>query len=354
MNGKERVLKAIAHKTTDRVPVDFWATKDTEKKLLSFFGTDSKETVLEQLGVDIRYVFPEYTGAKLRKFPDGSKEDIWKVRRKKIKAGNAVYSEVSYYPLAEADSIDDIEHFDWPRTDCFKFSDMPSICEKYQKYGIILCDDRTNRTTVLHQGIYLCGMEKIMLDLALNPDFVHALFDKISSFYIELNRQIFESAKGKIDILLIGDDIGAQNGLLLSPLQIKEFILPYFKKYIELCKDYNVKAMYHSCGSIREIIPELIDIGFDILNPLQVRAAGMVPAQLKKEFGEKICFHGGVDVQQTMPYGTTEDVKKEVSERIEVMGKNGGYILAPTHNFQADVPVENIIAFYQQAGSLKT
>lgn len=353
MDGKERVLKAIEHKTTDRVPVDFWATKDAEKKLLSFFNMENKEEVLEKLGIDLRYVFPEYMGDPLRSFPDGSREDIWKVRRKGIKAGNATYDEITCYPLSGAASIEDIEKFDWPDPDRFNFSDMENVCKKYEQYAVVLCDDRTNRTTVLHQGIYLRGMEQIMLDIALNPDFVHALFNRISNFYITLNKRVFEAANGKIDILLIGDDIGTQNGLLLSPSQIREFIIPYLKKYLGLSRDYGVKAMFHSCGAIREIIPDLIDTGFDILNPVQVRAAGMVPAELKREFGQKICFHGGVDVQKTMPYGTVEEVKKEVRERIDVLGKNGGYILAPTHNFQADVPVENIIAFYEEAGSLK-
>ncbi len=347
-------MKAIEHKTTDRVPVDFWATKDAEKKLFAHFGTDDRETVLKKLGIDMRYVFPEYTGTPLRTFPDGSKEDIWKVRRKGIKAGNATYNEITWYPLADAQSIGDIEKFDWPVPDNFNIADMVNVCGEHEKYAVVLCDDRTNRTTVLHQGIYLRGMEQIMLDIALNPDFTHALFKKISAFYLGLNKKIFEAAKGKIDILLIGDDIGTQTGLLLSPAQIREFVLPYLKQYVHLCKEYGVKAMFHSCGAIRELIPDLIETGFDILNPVQVRAAGMIPAELKDEFGGKICFHGGVDVQKTMPLGTVEEVKEEVRERIDVLGKNGGYILAPTHNFQADVPLENMLAFYEKAVSLKT
>ncbi|MCM8829780.1 MAG: hypothetical protein NC824_02115 [Candidatus Omnitrophica bacterium] len=353
MSGKERVLKTISHKKIDRVPVDFWATKDVERKLMAYFNLDDRDSLLERLGVDIRYVFPEYKGPKLRSFPDGSKEDIWKVRRKPVKAGIAIYNEVCYYPLADANSIEDIEKFEWPDPAWFDISGIEDICKKYEQYAIVLCDERTNRTTILHQGIYLCGMEKIMVDLVLNPDFVHALFTKISNFYMELNRRIFEAAKGRIDILLIGDDIGTQDGLLISPDKIREFIIPYLKKYIKLCREYNIKAMFHSCGGIREVIPDLIEAGVDILNPIQVRAKGMVPAELKREFGDRICFHGGVDVQRTLPYGTVEEVKKEVKERIDVLGENGGYILAPTHNFQGDIPVENMLAFYQEAGSVK-
>lgn len=353
MSGKERVLKAINHEKTDRVPVDFWATKDAEKKLLSYFNLSDRELLLDRLGIDIRYVFPEYIGPPLKTFPDGSKEDIWKVRRKPVKAGNAIYYEASYYPLANACSEKDLQKFQWPDPDWFDFSGIENICNKYEKYAIVLCDERTNRTTILHQGIYLCGMEKIIMDMVDRPDFVHALFTRISDFYMDLNQRIFEAAKGKIDILLIGDDLGSQDSLLISPSHIKEFIIPYLKRYAGLCKKYNVKVMFHCCGAIRKIIPQLIEAGVDILNPIQVRARGMIPEELKKEFGDKICFHGGVDVQKTLPYGTVEEVRKEVRERIEVLGKNGGYILAPTHNFQADIPVENIIAVYEEAGSIK-
>jgi len=191
-----------------------------------------------------------------------------------------------------------------------------------------------------------------MMDLALNPDFVQAMFDRISEFYLKLNRRIFEAAEGKVEILLIGDDLGTQNGLIASPQMLQKFVFPYLRKYTHLCHEYNIKAMFHSCGSIREVIPDLIEAGIDILNPIQAQAKGMVPMELKQEFGSNLCFHGAVDVQQTMPKGTTEDVRYEVRQRIEVLGAEGGYILAPTHNFQTDVPIENILAFYEEADSL--
>lgn len=353
MNHRARVLDAIALHETDRVPVDYWATNDVDRKLLEYFGLLDRDKLLEKLGVDLRYIFPHYIGPQLRTFPDGSTEDIWQVRRRKIETGGAVYEEVSYSPLADAKSIDELIKFHWPVPNWFDYSEIKTLGDKYKKYAIVVCDERTNRTTVLHEAIYLRGIEKIMIDLAMNPDFVRMLFDRISGFYLELNRRIFEASDGRIDILLIGDDLGTQNGLLVSPAMLREFVLPYLKRYTKLCHHFGVKAMFHSCGSIREVIADLIDAGIDILNPIQVQAKGMVPAELKREFGNKICFHGGVDVQQTMPRGTTEKVRSEVRERIEVMGAGGGYILAPTHNFQVDVPVENIVAFYEEAGSLQ-
>ncbi len=352
MTSKERVLESASHRQTDRVPVDYWATEKVDKRLIEYMGVSDRKELLQALGVDIRYVFPPYIGRPLRTFPDGSQEDIWGVRRKEVRAGSTVYSEVCYSPLAEATTPEELDRFPWPDPGWYDYSQIPDLCNRYKDYAIITVDERTNRTTVLHEAIYLCGMEKIMMDLALNPSFVHKLFDKITGFYIELNKRVFEACSGGIDILLIGDDLGTQNNLLLSPMMLNQFVFPYLKRYVDLCREHKVRVMLHSCGAIREIIPDLIELGIEILNPIQVRAKGMIPSELKNEFGHKLCFHGGVDIQQTLPRGKPDDVKKEVRERINILGKEGGYILAPTHNFQEEVPLENIIAFYHEAGSM--
>ena len=352
MYPKERVLESLSHRQTDRVPVDYWSTEEVDRRLSEYMGVPNRGELLEALGIDIRYVFPPYIGPPLRTFSDGSREDIWGVRRKKLIAGSAIYSEVCYSPLSEMMTPGELDDFPWPEPECFDYSQMATLCDKYKNYAVITVDERTNRTTVLHEAIYLCGMEKIMMDLALNPLFVHKLFGKITAFYTEVNRRILQAGSGKIDILLIGDDFGTQNNLIVSSEMLRRFIFPYLKKYIDLCKEYKVRVMFHSCGAIKEIIPDLIELGIEILNPIQVRAEGMVPSELKNEFGDRLCFHGGLDIQQTLPRGKPDDVRNEVRERIEVLGKNGGYILAPTHNFQEEVPLENIIAFYQEAGSM--
>lgn len=167
-----------------------------------------------------------------------------------------------------------------------------------------------------------------------------------------VRRKEVKTGSGKIDILLIGDDLGTQNDLLMSPVMLKQFIFPYLRECIELCRGYKVRVMFHSCGAIKGIIPDLIELGIEILNPIQVRANGMILSELKNTFGDRLCFHERVDIQQTLPRGKPDDVKKEVRERIAVLGENGGYILAPTHNFQEEVPMENILAFYHEAGSM--
>lgn len=349
INHRERVLDAIEHKATDRVPVDYWGTEEITSKLINHFRLNNKEELLKMLDVDLRYVFPKYIGPELITLNDGSEEDIWGVRRKRKRIGNVTYSEVCHSPFAHVSDPAALEEVSWPDPDWYDYSEIKILCDKYADYAIVTVDERTNRTTVLHEAIYLCGMEKVMMDLALNPGFINKMFSKITEFYLEINKRILDAAQGRIDILLIGDDFGTQNGLLISPEMIKKFAIPYIKRYVDLCRQYKVKVMLHSCGAIRAIIPELIKLGIDILNPIQVKARGMIPKELKKEFGEKLCFHGAIDTQEVLPFASPEDVKKEARDCIKALSQNGGYILAPTHNFQADVPIDNIIALYETA-----
>jgi len=352
-NHKERVLDAINHKITDRVPIDYWATEEITSKLVTHFSLTGKEELLKMLDIDLRYVFPRYIGPELSSFPDGSSVDIWGVKRKRQKIRNIIYNEVCYSPLAHVSDPDALEDVKWPNPDWYDYSEIKILCDKYDKYAIVTVDERTNRTTVLHEAIYLCGIEKVMMDLALNPAFINKLFSKITEFYLEINKRILATATGAIDILLIGDDLGTQNGLLISPEMIKKLLMPYLKKYVDLCKQYNVKVMLHSCGAIRSIIPDLIKLGIDILNPIQVKARGMIPKELKKEFGEELCFHGAIDTQEVLPFGSPKDIKKEVKDCIKILCQNGGYIMAPTHNIQVDVPIDNIIVMYEAAKSIR-
>jgi uroporphyrinogen decarboxylase len=184
------------------------------------------------------------------------------------------------------------------------------------------------------------------MDLALNPKLVEALVAKLLEFHLEHNRRIFEAAAKEIDIFMLGDDFGSENGLLLSPPMFRRFFKPALRCLIDLAKKFNLKTMLHSCGGIRELIPDFIEMGLDILNPIQIRAQGMDPEELKREFSKNICFHGSIDVQRELPFRTPDEIRKIVRSRIKILGRNGGFILAPSHNFQPDIPVDNIVAMY--------
>lgn len=348
MTSKQRVLDAINHKKTDRVPVDLWVTEEVMSKLCSHFHTDQPDMVMRELGVDIRLVEPKYTGPSLE-LPNGMVKDIWGVTRRRIDYSEGSYLEVETYPLEGDISTSDLENYLWPDPDNYDYSTIPGICEKYGEYAILNVGDRLNRTSVLKAAIYLRGMQQLMFDMSLNPALVKALLGKISDYYLAHNERIFKAGEGLIDIFMMGDDFGTQRGLLISPQMFREFFAPKLREFADQAKSYGLKVMLHSCGSVRELIPDLINIGVDILNPVQTNAERMIPEELKREFGDHICFHGGVDIQQILPFGSTEDVKHEVKELIYVLGKDGGYILASTHNIQTDIPVENILTMYQTA-----
>ena len=356
MTSKERVLLAINHKEPDRVPLDFYATPEVWQKLREFLRVDDNEGVLQHFQIDFRFVEPSYKGlreniscdfdiySKQHKFTDGTWEDFWGIRYKPQKYNKGFYDEVCFYPLAKAETVEDIENYLWPSTYWFNYSNISKDCERYKDYAIY-----TGWPSIFQLAQSLYSMDRLLLDLALKPELVKALFAKITDFYCEWLRRTLKSASGKIDLVNISDDLGTQKGLLISREMFQEFVAPYWQRIIKICKDFRVKIWLHSCGSIRDLIPDFIELGIDMLDPVQVSAEGMVPKELKKLFGDKIAFHGAIDTQQVLPHGTVEDVKKEVRQRIKELAAGGGYVLLPVHAVQPDVPLENILAVYETA-----
>jgi len=357
MNSKQRVLAAIAHRSPDRVPVDYWAVPEVTEILLKKFGIEKENDLLNRLEVDLRYVKPSYIGSEFkeqpdgslhRKLPDGTFVDIWGVKRKKVNWGRGSYLEVIESPLRDANNVKEIKNYTWPRVEAFDYQSISRQCSKYKDLAIILTGDRlTTRASVFKLAMYLRGMDKLLMDLALNPKLVEALVAKLLEFHLEHNRRVFEAAAKEIDIFMLGDDFGAENGLLLSPPMFRRFFKPPLGCLIDLAKKFNLKTMIHSCGAVREIIPDFIEMGLDILNPIQIRAKGMDPENLKREFGRDICFHGSIDVQKELPFRTPDEIRKIVRSRIKILGKSGGFILAPSHNLQPDIPVDNIVTMYE-------
>jgi len=201
--------------------------------------------------------------------------------------------------------------------------------------------------SIFQHPTFLRGIDNLLVDMMINPEIANYIMDKHTDFYVDYFDKLFSVTDGQIDILRIADDIGMQDGPLVSKEIFEEYFVPRLKKIFDMAHSYNIKVMFHSCGSIVNFIDRIIEIGADILDPIQVRAKGMDPVYLKKNYGDKICFHGSVDTQYTLPVGSVRDVEEEVKERIKILGKNNGFILAPSHVLQTDVPLENIIALYR-------
>jgi len=346
MNSRERTFLALEHKASDRIPIDFWITPAANALLESKSGR-SYEEFLDYYDVDLRYIEgPTYIGPPLE-----PGEDIWGFRRSAITTGTVSgvesYSDTVAAPLSNALSPEDVENYaHWPHPDMFDYRVVEEQCDAIllKNRVVVFMGDRLNRIAQLKPAMYLRGTEEIFLDLVARWEIAETIFRKIRDFYLAYLERILHSAKGKIDIILTGDDFGSQTGLLISPDMWREFIKPGFSRYINFIKNHNVKSIHHTCGSVVEIIPDMIECGLDVLQSIQPEAEGMSLANLKKLFGKRLCFHGGISIQRTMPFGSPEDIRREVRSIADIVKPDGGYIFCTSHNIQADTPVENITA----------
>jgi len=202
-------------------------------------------------------------------------------------------------------------------------------------------------TSIFQACTWIRGIEQFLTDFVINKKLVHTLLDKLLEIQSIKMEKFLEETGEYLDVLCIGDDFGGQSGLLMSPSMFRQMIKPYLKPYFEIMKSKSsAKINLNSCGAIQDILPDLIEIGVDIINPVQVSAAGMDPVILKKRFGKDLCFWGGIDTQRILPGGSPFEVAEETRRIAGILGKGGGYVINPVHNVQPDVPPENIVAVY--------
>lgn len=354
MDSRERFKLTVAHKQPDRVPIDYWATSEVNAKLLKRFGFSSQEQLLQHFDVDFRYIEgPRYTGPGQTIRRDGLQEDHFGVVRRSVSYGEGAkagkYSEVVLYPLQEATSVEEIENYSkWPRPEHFDYECVRQQAAEARKTGkvVVFMGDRLNRCAQLKPAMYVRGVEQILMDVVANPEIAMAIFRKIADFYCEYARRTLEAAGGNVDIFFTGDDFGTQENTFFSVDTWRRFLKEGFDRFVGIGHEFGCKVAHHTCGSVASLLPEFIECGLDILNPLQPDCARMDYRRIKEQYGDKICFHGGISIQKTMPYGSPQDVRNEVKDRVEKLAGNGGYIFCTAHNIQADTPIENIIALF--------
>ena len=342
----QRVETALAHREPDRVPFDFWAVPEVWGRLRQALDADD-ETVLRLLGIDCRMVAPRYVGRKARTLPDATTIDAWGTHRRHVTNDFSTYDEYASHPLAGAETVADVLDWDWASPDDWDVSGIREQCERLNagpRYHL-----RCEVGGIFEWSWALRGFERFLLDLVEKPDVAGAIMDRFTDIYIENTLRVIEAAGGLLDMVYTYDDVGIQNGPLMSLRMWRRHILPRHQRLNAAIRAarYPVKIMYHSCGAIVPFIASFVDdMGIDVLNPLQPRAVGMGMARIKSEFGDRLAFHGAIDIQHTLPLGTPEEVRAEVRERIGVLGRGGGYICTSAHYLQADTPLENIIALY--------
>ncbi|MBI2298349.1 MAG: hypothetical protein HYU66_05250 [Armatimonadetes bacterium] len=348
MTSKERVLAAIAHQEPDRVPINYLANPEITTGLMEWFGLDSYEALLERLGVDFRGVGPAYTGPPMPDLGPDRRQGPWGIRMRRVAHGTGEYWDYDEFILRDARTVEDVNAFPWHLSpDHFDYSVIPAQIERNRDYCLFIGGAGT--PDLMNGSGFVFHPERVLLGLGDEDPALLRLFDIRTEFWVEHARRILEAADGRADLFWFGEDLGTQRGPLISLNTFRRHIRPRHEAVLAVAKEYGLPTMLHSCGSTRMFIPDLIDMGYDVLDTLQPEADGMEPASLKKDFGAKLAFHGMISTAGAVAYGIVDDVKREVAERLETMMPGGGYLLAPTHALQSNSPIENVVAMYETA-----
>jgi uroporphyrinogen decarboxylase len=275
---------------------------------------------------------------------DGVYYDIWGVGFRPNQTSVGFYMDLASSPLRGDVSLTELHHYPWPTADLWDYEHIAQSARSCGQYWVW-----SHSRGIFEISWFLRGFDGFMLDLVDRPEFANALMDHVQSYLMNRTRSILDSCDGQIDMIEYNDDVGGQNGLLISPCMWRAFLKPRLAAIIQMCKDYGVRIRYHSCGGVQPIIRDLIKVGVDVLNPVQTHAVGMEPTALKRDFGAHLTFDGGVDTQRLLPMSSAAQVSGEVRRLIDTLGRGGGYILAPSHALQADVPLGNVLAMYETA-----
>ena len=337
MNSRQRVLSTFAHEEPDRVPMwcgasaEFWAKAKSELTL------DDEELRL-RFGDDFRRVFTTYGGPEIVLSDGATCRTVFGVERTGLG-----YGQPTSHPLAGA-TLDQVHEYPWPDPLWQGVSDIRSDAEAYDgKYAILGGD----WSPFFHDAIDLLGMDSFYIKMYDSPELVDAVMQHMVDYYFEVSRRIFEAAGDVIDIFFIGNDFGSQIGPLIGPDLFQRFILGHLKRLIDLGHDFSLPVMLHCCGGIEPLIGMMIDAGLDALHAVQPSCRGMNLAELKRKYGRRIVFNGGIDSHHVLIDGDVEAVRRNTREVLDIMMPGGGYIAGASHDtILEETPVENVLAMF--------
>lgn len=366
---RDRVKQAIRFEKPDRTPRDFAAVPEIWQKLSRYFGTDDRNEILRDLDIDCRIVsydsFCSKPGTRQGAVdmdasterssvggmyrivqPDGSNRDIWGAHRKRVKHEFGFYDHFPSFPLSGAVSTEDLQRYPWPAPDWWDFSRLRATIDDLNRDSAFSIRYRLG--SVFETAWSLRGFEQFQVDLASQTEIPAYIMERIAEVHLANLQTVLDTAGDLIDIIYYYDDVATQQGLLISPKMYERFVQPHHQAIIDLASRFGLPVMMHCCGSVYPLIERLIQMGLSILNPIQPKARNMSPEKLLADFGHRIAFHGGIDIQDFLPNATPEQVRDRVAHTCSLLGARGGYILAPAHHLQADTPLENVLAMYSQ------
>ncbi len=353
MTGKERTMAALERREADRFPKSLRCTKEAQDALLNETGTTSKHDLFDYLGIDFRWIGVPFKGPENRsQVPLGGEGyDFWGCYNKAIINNYNTYYELTYHPLGNLKTVGEIENYDWPDLDWWDYSAIPGIIKK---------EKQKDDTCIMffaggafESPWYMRGMEQFLIDIYDEPEIAETISRKVAEFYYKRAMRVIEASGGLIDVIGSGGDIGGQRTMILSPEKWRKHIKPYSAKLIIPFKEMGFKTFYHSDGAITPVIDDFIEMGLDVLDPIQVGAAEMTPENLYHLFGDRLSFHGAIDEVELLPHASVQEVYDETQRIMGIMGKNNGYIVSPTHQVQGDTSAENVLAIYRAVDEFK-
>ncbi|MDD4763095.1 MAG: uroporphyrinogen decarboxylase family protein [Sphaerochaetaceae bacterium] len=347
MTPRERILAVLDYSPTDRVPFDIWYTREVRDQLMTYFGVSDEIAVWDALELDkIVMVDAPYTQVNNPVYDERDRLltfDEWKSGRRTVRHSyGGDYEEVVFFPLASARSKNEIEGYLWPDPTLFDYSELKNSCVKYARWTRML-------TFVSLFEIYckLRPFEQALMDLYIEPELADAIIRKIFEIQRQYIEQALRTCNGAIDVVYLSDDMGMQDRLLISEEVWEARFLEPYRDLIKLIHAHKARAFYHSDGAAFPILKRMIDLGIDIINPIQHTCPHMDRKHLIEAFSDRVVFHGAVENQRILPFGTTNQVRTEVRKNIDVLGTYGRYICAPCHNLQSGTPLENILSMYR-------
>ncbi|MCL5270492.1 MAG: uroporphyrinogen-III decarboxylase-like protein [bacterium] len=351
MNSRERLLAILDRRPVDRMPVDLWYTPEIYTALAGHFGVQEPTALWKALGLDkLAWVNAPYKGPRAP-FGEGEAVNEWGVRTKTVQAGMAEYGERTTPPLAGFDTPEAVADYAWwPDPDQFDYD----WAVRYARS--VNGDFLTLGPWVSFFEIYCAmrGLEQSLIDVLIAPDLVDAVLDRIEECQTAMIRRFLDRAQGAVDLMFLSDDMGSQKNLLVSLETWDRFFKDRMKRWCDLAHSYGVKVFYHTDGAAGELVPRLIEAGIDVLNPIQHVCPSMEMAVLKQRYGGRIIFHGGVENQSVLPFGTADDVRRETLDCLRTLGAGGqGYIACSCHNVQAGTPVGNVLAMVETVRNWK-
>ena len=353
MTGRERIIAAAERRKVDKHPTSLRCTAEAQDALLQATRTASKQELYDHLGIDLRWISVPFIGPENRSLSPlgGEGYDFFGCYNKAVANEFNTYYEITYHPLGEMNTVAEIEGYDWPDPDWWDYSAIPKTID---------AEKQSDDTAILffaggafESPWYMRGLEQFLIDIYDAPEIAEAISSRVAEFYFERARRVLEAADGQIDVIGSGGDIGGQTTMMLSPAKWRKHIKPYTAGLITPYKEMGLKTFYHSDGAITPVIDDFIEIGLDILDPIQVGAVGMTPEELFPAFGDRLSFHGAIDEVALLPHASPQEVYDETRRIISILGRNNGYIVSPTHQVQGDTSPENILAIFKAVDDIR-